>query len=185
MGLTASRRATTGIAVVVMVVGFSVVLLGVIQRDLARSLGGACLAVPALNFIVLITIKVAIADTREERRILAAATREAQAERSTYIAAKAALENEQGRLTRDMAAERARIRAKLIADRQALAAEFEEKRNQLVEEAMTTAITLYLKSKRGEHTKAPARGAIIQFPTQQGEPQPEHARSRGHGVAGP
>ncbi|MFI1728245.1 hypothetical protein ACH40E_03190 [Streptomyces acidicola] len=184
MDLTAGKKATAVSAAVVMVAGLSVILYGVIYNDLARSLGGACLTMTALTLIALVAIRKWITDTSEERRVLAAAVRDTQAERTRYIAAQAALENEQGRLARDVAAERAGLAAKLIAEREAMATEFEEKRNQLVSEAMNTGVAMFLSSRR-EHTKAPVRGDVIQFPNQQGEPEPERVRSRGHGVVGP
>ena len=186
MDLTAGSKATaiTAAAVMLMLAGMSVILYGVIRSDLARSLGGACITMPALVLLALVAIRAWITDTRDERRVLAAATRETQAERSRYIAAKAALVNEQGRLNRDVASERARLTATLIAEREALAAEFEEKRAQLVCETMTEAWELFRKAERAEHAR-PSRGDVIQFPTQHGERQPERARSREHGVAGP
>jgi hypothetical protein len=182
MDRATSRKTTAATAAVVMVVGLSVILCSVIDDDLTRALGGACLTVSALTLLALVAIRTWITDTSEERRDLAAATREAQAEHTTYIAAKAALEGEQGRFARDMAAERARLAAMLRAEREALAAEFAEKRTQIECEAFELGWKMALSNKRGEHAKTPAaQGEIIHFPTQ----QPERARSRGHGVVGP
>lgn len=181
MDLTASTKATTATAAVVMTAGLSAILYGVIRSDLPRALGGACLTTPALVLLALVAIRAWVMNTSEERRLLAASTREAQAERSRYFAAQAALENEQVRLNRDMAADRARAAATLAADRKAMEAYFDEKRAKLVTDAFTIGVQMeragMLKPKK------PATGNLIQFPQQ--ERAAERERSREHGVVGP
>lgn len=181
MDLTAGTKATATLAAVVMAVGLTVILYGVGQNDLTWVLGGACLAVPALVLVALVAIKSWITDTREERRLLTEAIREMQGERTRYIALRAALENEQSRLHRDLAHERARSAAKLFAEREAVAAEFEEKRNRLISEAMTEAWMMFLSGKQPQT----AENKVIQFPTQQPAPQRAAERCREHGVVGP
>lgn len=181
MDLTAGTRTTAVTSAVVLTTGLTAILYGVARGDLTRSLGGACLAMTALTALTLIAIRRWVTDTSQERKTLAAATREAHAERNRYFAAQAALENEQGRLNQDMATARARIAASLITEREAMRREFDEERAKLVCEAMETAVRM-MRAK-----KPAARGDVIPFPAQQQDcsPVPERERSRGHNVAGP
>ncbi|MFC9847741.1 hypothetical protein ACFWFF_01325 [Streptomyces sp. NPDC060223] len=181
MDLTAGTKATAVSAVAVMAGGISVILYGIVRNDLARSLGGACLTMTALTLIAMVAIRRWTTDTGDERRILAASTREAQAERSRYVAAQAALENEQARLNRDMAAERARVAATLVAERRKMEAAFEEKRAQLATEAFTTGVQMERAGMLSPKKSEP--GNLIQFPQQ--ERAAERERSREHGVVGP
>lgn len=138
----------------------------------------------ALILTSLVLIRRWIVDTSEERRTLAEAQREAQAEKSRYIAAQAALENEQGRLNRDMATEQQRIAGQLIAERKAMFAEFEERKAALIAETMEATFRMFHNGKFApEETSRQCN--LIQFPGQQPEPLPERERSRGHGVVGP
>lgn len=181
MDLTAGTKATAATAAVVITAGLSAILYGVIRSDLARALGGACLTTPALVLLALVAIRAWVMNTNEERRQLAASTREAQAERSRYFAAQAALENEQARLNRDMASDRARAAATLAAERKSMEAYFDEKRAKLVTDAFTTGVQM---ERAGTlKPKKPETGNLIQFPQQ--ERAAERERSREHGVVGP
>ncbi|MFK0018264.1 hypothetical protein [Streptomyces sp. NPDC090798] len=185
MDVTAGTRATAISAAVVMAAGLTIILYGVVRNDLARSLGGACLTMTSLTLIALVAIKRWVTDTSEDRRLLAASIREAQAEKSRYFAAKAALENEQGRLTRDAAIDRRRAAVAAMAEREALHQQFEEKRAQLVCETFEMAFEM-ARQVPDEHARADdKRDVVIQFPVQQQEQAPARARSRGHNVVGP
>lgn len=185
MDLTSGTRTTTGAGAAVMLAGLAANLHGILRSNPAHSLGGGALAVFGLAVIALGLIHQWVADTSDERRILAAIQREAQTRKDTYLAAKAALENEQGRLNRDMAAERARIAAALVAERAKMEREFEEKRAELASEAFRTGAEM----ERSGALKPQQRqqGKVIQFadhhPAQ--APERERERSRGHGVVGP
>lgn len=192
MDLTAGTKATAVTAAVVMAVGLTIVLYGLIVDDFSRSLAGACLTITALVLGALVAIHSWIKDTSEERRNYAAATREKNAERSRYIAAQAALENEQQRLNRDMARERAALAAKLITEREALLREFEEQRATLICETMEATI-LMIKDGRLAPGQSPV-GNLIPFPggqTSTAAPARERSRERGrersreHGIVGP
>lgn len=161
--------------------GLTVVVYGTLRDDLARALGGTCLTLAALTAIALILIRRWIVDTSDERRILAAAQREAERERARYFAAQAALENEQGRLARDRAAERYADAAKLKAERDAMAADFEDRRGTLIAETMEATIRMIRGNKL--NPPKPIEGNLIPFPHQQAARAPE--RSREHGVVGP
>jgi hypothetical protein len=152
---------------------------------MAGSIGGACLVMVGLTLIILVCVRRWIVNTREAERLLAAAQRQAQEERTQYIAAKAALENEHGRLNRDMAAERARIRATLVAERAKMRAEFEEERATLASEAFRTGVEME-RAGMLKPDRQPA-GNLIKFPKQvpQPDPAPARERSREHGVVGP
>jgi hypothetical protein len=162
--------------------GIPVLLYGIWLDDTARSLGGACLVMASLILISLVLIHRWITDTTDERRILAAAQRQAAEERTRYIASQAALENEQARLNRDMAAERHRIAAQLIAERDALLVEFEERRAALVAETMEATVMM-IRGGKFAPEEAPPRNNLIQFPKDL--PAQEPSRQREHGVVGP
>jgi hypothetical protein len=177
MDLTASTRTTVTAATVVLVTGLAATLYGLIRGDHAHSTAGAGLTTTALTLIALTTIRRWVTNTTDERRQLADATQAARDERDGYFAAKAVLENDQQRLMRAAAADRAHAAATLIAERAKLAAEFEEKRAALICETLAAYDDLV----RSHKQKPPERGSVIPFPTQ----QPERERSRGHNVVGP
>lgn len=181
MDLTAETRAAAIAAAVAGVVGLAVTLHGAIRNQPAHSVSGVCITMIALTGLILIALRKWTKDTSDDRRILAAAQREAQARRDVYFAAQAALENEQGRLNRDMAAERAGLNARLKAERDRLHEEFEEQRATLIAETMEATFLLMRDGKFDPEASPP--GNLIQFPHQQ--PQPQRARSREHGVVGP
>lgn len=179
MDLTAGTRATTTGAVAAGVVGLAVTLHGAIRNQPANSLSGICITMVALTGLILIALRKWTTDTRDDRRILAAGQREAQTRKDVYLAAQAALENEQSRLNRDMAAERAALAARLMAEREQLRAEFEEQRATLIAETMEVA---FLMMRNGDlDPKASAQSNLIPFPHQ----QPQRERSREHGVVRP
>jgi hypothetical protein len=181
MQLTGGTRALTGTAGATVAGGLSAVLYGTLRNDIARAVGGTCVTLTALTVVALVLIRQWIRDTADDRRLLAAAQREAQAERSRYFAAQAALEVEQGRLARDRSAEQRADAARLKAEREVMASEFEERRAALIAETMEATVLMM----RGGELNPPPSGNLIPFPHQQAERQPERARSREHGVVGP
>lgn len=158
---------------------------GMTHSDVSRSLSGTSLTVAALTLIGLTFIRSWIVDTRDERRDVAHAQQQAEAERRTYVAAKAALESEMGRLNHEMNIERARIAGTLISERQALRAEFEKERLQITTEAFRTGVEMERSGAfRRDEPAMPAN--LIQFPNQVQPSQSEqHGRSREHGVVRP
>lgn len=184
MDFTGSSRSTNMAAAVAMLGGLPALLYGILHSDTARSIGGACLVMTALVLSALVAIRRWIVDTSEERRALADAQHQASEAQHRYIASQAALENEQARLNRDMAVERHRIAAQLIAEREAMRDEFEERKAALVAETMETT---FLMIKGGKFAPEPPTGNLIQFPEQlpTQAPTPSRERSRGHGVVGP
>jgi hypothetical protein len=189
MDLTSGSRATNVAAAVAMLGGLPALLYGILHNDTARSIGGACLIMTALILTALVAIRSWIVDTSDERRVLAAAQRQASEERTRYIAAQAALENEQARLNRDMAGERQRIAAQLIAEREAMRDEFDDQKAALIAETMETTVRMFRGGKFAPEEETPQRGNLIQFPkelpTQAHPASPERERSRGHEVVGP
>lgn len=181
MYLAGGTRNTAAVGAAVTLGGLATVIHGIIHNNPAHSAGGGFLALAGLTVIALVVIRLWVTDTRDERRTLAAAQREAQGRKDTYLAAKAALENERGRLSRDMAAERASLDARLRAEREAVAADFEERRAALIAETMEATLLMV---HNGTLTPPPS-ATLIPFPRQQAEPQPERGRSREHGVVGP
>ncbi|MFE9921623.1 hypothetical protein ACFYQA_08570 [Streptomyces sp. NPDC005774] len=182
MGLTASNKAAVATAIGILICGFAVIVQNTSRDNVAGSIGGACLVMAGLALGSLTFVRRWVCDTSDERRVLAAAQREAQGERSRYFAAQAALENEQGRLTRDMAADRARLTATLTVEREKMQAEFEGSRAQELSEAFQTGVEMeragMLKRSR------PPRGNLLKFPQKQPEAL-EQDRTREHEAAGP
>lgn len=197
MNFTGGARITAAAGTTLLLGAVSVMAYGIYRDELTRSLGGAFLAIAALTLLALVAIRQWIVDTRDERRILAASQREAVAERARYQAAQAALENEQGRLYRDLAADRAALNAQIAAERDALhaeiaaereamEAEFERARGELSADVMNTVMSWI----NGGKLQPPShpKNNLIRFPGQaqeQAEPQASRERSREHGSVGP
>lgn len=176
-------KTTAAAAALVVAAGLAAILYGLVYDDLPRSIAGLGLTIVGLTVIVLIVIRRWVTDTRAERQLLAAAQREAHNQKSVYVAAQAALENEQGRLNRDMAAERLALSARLKSERDALARDFAEQRATVIAETMEATFHMFRGGKF-----APTQtvtGNLIEFPRQHPERQEERARSREHGVVGP
>jgi len=183
MGLMTGTRATVAAGTTAMLGGAAVTLYGATHGDPALSLGGVCLTMIAITLVSLCLIHHWFTNTSEERHALAVATRTADDERNRFITLRAALENEQGRLVRDTAAERAALAARLVTEREALRAEFEERRASLMEEAMEATVRMFYNGKFAPESQR--TGNLIQFPEQQHERLPARARSREHESARP
>lgn len=185
VSITTGTRTTAATAGVALIGGLTVSLHSAVHHNIPEAIGGLGITLAALTTIVLTLIHRWVTDTRDERRILAALQREAQGQKSTYIAAKAALENEQGRLAQDVAAEHAALNARLKAERAALEREFEEQRATLIAETMEAT---FLMVRDGKFDPGTARDAtLIEFPRQhpQQERQAERQRSREQGAVRP
>lgn len=186
MEFTATCKAASIIAAVILISGFAAIIRSTSHDDVAGSIGGACLVMVALTITICVLVRHWIVNTNTERTGLAAATREAQAQRAFYQAAQCALENEQGRLNRDMAIERAKIAKTLITERAKMTAEFNEERALLAADAFRTGVEM---ERAGALKRAPQPPAnLIPFPKQEKPQQasaPQHERSREHGVVGP
>lgn len=177
--LTAGSRTTSIAAAVVMTLGLIIVVYGIVVGDLARSLGGACLTMPALMLLALIAIRRWTTDTTQERANLAEAQRATDEEHMRYVAAQAALLTESQRLQRDAAYEREQLKARLAAERAAMQEALEERRATIMCEAMEATVKMLLD---GDLTAEPSKthGKVMQFPTQlPARPRQESARDRG------
>jgi hypothetical protein len=180
MSLTGNTRATVAAGTALLAGGLAFSGHGLIRSHATCSMAGIAIVVTALTLIALAVIRKWIGDARDERRDLATARREADAEQRKYFALQAALEGETTRLRRDMALEQAQNAAALIAEREAMQAQLEEQRLQIATEAFRTGVEM----ERAGMLKpdAPAIPAnLIQFPKR----TPDHERSRGHEVVGP
>ena len=135
-----------------------------------------------LSLVILIFVRRWVCETNAERQALTQAQRDAQGERSRYIALKAALEGEHGRRVRDMAAERAGIAATLRAERAKLAAEYRESRAKELSEAFQTGVEME-RAGMLKRRQTP-RDNLLKFPGRQTE-RPDQERSREHGVVSP
>lgn len=171
-----------GIAAAGTLAGLGICASGAIYEDTSRALGGTVLTITALTITALAYIRSWVTDTSDERRNLAAAQHRVEEEERRYFALKAAIEGEHMRLTRDMAADRARTTAQLAAERTAMHAEFEEQRLQVAKEAFRTGVEMERAGMLKPETPTPAN--LIPFPGP-AERAPERERSREHGVVGP
>jgi hypothetical protein len=185
MDLTGGTKATAIAGAAVLLSGLSVILYGIVRGDVSQAVSGACLTMPALTLIALVMVRRWVTDTKDERAILAASQREAQAERARYLAAQGALDGEMSRLRQDMAAERAALKEQLKVERKAMEDEFARARGELAAEAMNIAVSWVVDGKLRPPEQQ--RDNLIRFPhqTQQPESRAEPARSREHGVVGP
>ncbi|KAB2975982.1 hypothetical protein F8R89_30705 [Streptomyces sp. SS1-1] len=179
-----TRVAAIASAVTLILVGFALLLHGIAFENLPRAVGGLGINLVGDTAIVLFMIRAWITDTNAQRRELTAAQHVALAQRDHYFAAQAAVECERSRVTRDAAAERAANAARLRAERDSLAAEFEERRAELIAETMEAT---FLMMRSGKLTAdEQSAGKLIPFPAQLlPHRQAEQARSREHGVVGP
>lgn len=173
--LTAGNRTTAAAAAVILIAGVGVIVVGVVTNDFARSLGGACLTMPALTLFALVSIRRWVTNTAAERARLAQATREVEDERLRYVAAQAAQEQESARLRRDAAAEIQQAKARLDVERVAMEAEFEERRNALICKTINDTVVEIINGRLAP--PAPTHGRVIDFPGQLADR--EQARERG------
>lgn len=184
MELTGRTRTTTCTAAAAALAGLAITSRGILRDNLPYTVGGSCLLLSAVLVGALLLIHRWISDTTDVRNALNASQRAAERDRARYIALQAALEVEQGRLNRDMAADRRRMARDLIREREAMQAEFEEKRASVIAETMEATVRMYRNGKFAPD--ASASGRLIQFPYQSPQgAEPQRARSREHGVVGP
>lgn len=166
-------KATVRASAVVITGGLGVVVAGIVRNEPARAAGGACFTITALTLIALTLIRRWITDTsadRERMRTDLAAERErlradecvATGERVKYLAAQAALGVERDRMRRDRAADVEGVAAQLAAERERLSDQFEEARNQVVQEASEAAWQIFLQG----GLPVPAKGrTVLPFPS--------------------
>lgn len=180
MNLIGNTRTTAAAGAALLAGGLAFSGHGVLSSHASCSMAGIAIIVTALTLITLTVIRKWIGDARDERRDLATARREADAEQRKYFALQAALEGETTRLRRDMALEQAQNAATLITERAAMQAELEEQRLQISTEAFRTGAEM----ERAGMLKpdAPAVPAnLIQFPKR----APDREQPRGHEVVAP
>lgn len=184
MGCAGRTRVTICATTAVSLPGLALAGLGILQNNLPYATAGSGLIISALVISALVLIRTWLNDTTDVRNSLAASQREAERERSRYITLRAHLENEQARLNRDAATAQQQMACDLLAERQALADEFEEKRNALVSDTM--AITLqWVHEGKFDPEASAANGQIIHFPRPGQAVGHQCERSREHGFVGP
>lgn len=141
MGVSAAsggKRNTRNIAAaaaLILTTGVGTVAIGILRSDPAKAAGGACLTICALTFVALLILRHWITDTAAERERLADATKTAREERTSYVAAQAALDAERARVRRDAGLEAARLQQQLHADQEAMRRQFDADRHKVVCEA--------------------------------------------------
>lgn len=184
MSLTSGKQKTAAAgAVTASLVGTALIANGLHHQLPAHALAGVAACMVGLTLVILITVRRWITATGAERARLAADQAAAQEEKATYLAAKAALENEQQRLHRDLTAERVALAKRVKVEREAMRREFEENRAQLVSETMEATFRMIHEGKFAPEERK--RSTVIAFPRQHPEAEQERTRERGHGVVGP
>jgi hypothetical protein len=136
-----------------------------------------------LTIMAVVIVQAGITDTREQRRELAQARKDADDEKMRFFALEAALESEATRMHRDLNAEQARIAATLAVERKAMQAEFEARRLEEAKEAFLTGVEMERSGALKPDAAVPAN--LIQFPKQLPDAAPQQERTREHGVVGP
>ncbi|MGW2209966.1 hypothetical protein [Streptomyces sp. NPDC001781] len=166
MSLTSSGRVPAVVGPVLLAIGLGASGYGSVRDDLAMSLGGLSAVFAAMSLIALIRVRAWIINTSRERAELASARQAAEREQRRYFALQAALEGEQSRLTKDVAAERAANTARLAAEREAMEAEFEERRLQVQKDAFRCGVEMERSGALKPEPTAPAAANLIPFPKQ-------------------
>jgi E3 ubiquitin-protein ligase DOA10 len=183
MSLTGSTRTTTTAGIALLAAGLALCTSGAIRDSLPHALGGTCLTTVALTLIALTLIRQWVSDTRHERKDLAAARHDAEAQQRKFFALQAANEGEMARFKRDMNMEKARIVETLRVEREAMRAQFEEERLQVSQNAFRMGVEME-RSGALRAVKPVQLDNLIPFPEQASRAS-EHQRSREHGVVGP
>ena len=184
MSLTSGKQKTAAAgAVTATLVGTALLAYGLHRQLPAHALAGVAACMVGLTLIILITVRRWITTTSAERARLAVDQAAAQEEKATYFAAKAALENEQQRLHRDLTAERAALAKRVKVEREQMRREFEEDRAELVSRTMEATVQMFHDGRFAPEERK--RSTVIAFPRQHPEAEQERTRERGHGVVGP
>ena len=121
-----------------------IVAYGIADMNIPASVGGGLVGLAAAAMMALAKIRAWAIDTSAERRQLTEAIQQAADERTKYIAAQGAQEEEHRRRLRDLEADRARVQHQLTAARVALDERFEAQRERLIIDSMETGIRLHL-----------------------------------------
>ncbi|MFD7016029.1 hypothetical protein [Streptomyces sp. NPDC059928] len=173
-------RSATIAAITSVITGLSIAVYGTLNDDLPRTVAGSSLLTIALLLSALLSIRSWIIDAQSERHALARAIRDADDERTRYVAAQAALEMERQRVLRDAAMEREQSLARVKAAQAAMREKFEEERARLICEALETAVKLVEGGLLEDRSEAVGHAKVIAMPsaTRQREAQPEGVRDR-------
>jgi len=186
MSPTSSTRATYT-TTLLLLAGLGLTLHAAWRDQLTHALAGVVLTMIALTAIILTTLKRWITSTTAERADLADAQRAAHTEHDRYLAARADLEAEQVRFTRDMAAQRRQLVETLKVERQAMQDEFARLTGELSADATAIALSWIQGNKLCPPERQ--RDNLIRFPKQTEEqapaPQGQSERAREHGVVRP
>ncbi|MFB6809468.1 hypothetical protein [Streptomyces sp. NPDC056387] len=121
-----------------------IVAYGIADTSVPASVGGGLVGLAAATMMALAKMRAWAVDTSAERRKLDEAIQQATDERTRYIAAQSAQEEEHRRRLRDLEADRARVQHQLTAAKAALDEQFEARREKLIVSSMETAIRLHL-----------------------------------------
>ncbi|MFF5670323.1 hypothetical protein ACFY8S_09325 [Streptomyces hygroscopicus] len=157
--------------------GSVTVAVGIALRHPALAIGGTCLAMTALAGIILLSVRTWITDVSAERCQLQLAARDLDTERTRYVAAQAALQEERGRMRADLASIQTQTRQELEREREALRQEFDDRRAELIRETFEEAVRMV---RAGLLDTPEPRGTVVRFPAQ-GHPA-ERDRVRGRDV---
>lgn len=162
-------------ACLAMIIGAGIVTYGITANDLARVVGGGFVLLPAASLFTLAKVRAWTASGQGEKRRLERATRDAEDERTRYVAAQGAQMEEHWRRLRDLEAEKAALRAQLEAERARLHEEMQDFRDQLISDAMGATILMDLQRLLEPKPQTAAATVTNLFPA-----QPARERATAH-----
>ena len=173
------RHRTYTAAGVILAVGVSLVVLGLQRASTPETLAGVVICISAQMLACMRVIYRWVRDTRAERASLLASQQHHDTEAAKYSAGLLAIAKEQDRTRRELLDGARRLDQAIKVQRAALHNEFEEKRAELVSQAMETAIRLY---RAGAFDEAPRERVIVPFPAQPADYERARERERGRDV---
>lgn len=161
----------TTLAALGLTAGCATVATGIITRHPSLAVGGSCLAMMALSAVILIAVRSWVTDVTAERRQLQDAAHGHDDERTRYIAAQAALQQERTRVRSDLANWQASVRRQMEREREATRKDFEEKRAALIAETFEAAIRM-ARDEGLLDQPAPGRDStVVRFPAAPAHPE--------------
>jgi hypothetical protein len=173
-GQASHRRALAACTGICLLAGIALVVVGAAARHIPATAGGGGIVLATTVAASMLVIHRWLTDVTAERARLAQATRDADTERTRYIAANAALQQEQQRVRTDLQDHYRRTQLELARHRAALDDEFETRRAELAAKAFELGATMAL---TGKLTADPGTSAdVVHLPTRQ--PQRQRAATR-------
>ncbi|MFF5451819.1 hypothetical protein ACFY40_11340 [Streptomyces sp. NPDC012950] len=172
------RHRTYAVSALFIITGGVLVACGITLGSMPSVIAGVALCISSQLIACMHVLHRWITNVTAERAALADARQRLDQEAAKYSAGLLALAAERGRIQRDAITAASRRDATLKAEREALQAEFEEGRAELISRAMETA--LRLKQSGALDEPAARERVIVPFPQQPADY--ERIRERGRDV---